>query len=894
MLKFLERKPIVARTPDDMIQWVQFKLRAGTTALVPYDRKARPGWKITHNTHGRVKLLGRVGEKQLKVELLDPDRPSEQIIVDAADCGEPIFAAAKITSTVEETTHEWIRDVWMRRVVDNAFARATGAEPCRSTAAGKRPLAPEEETELPPPSQKPKAGRGRPKGSKDKAPRVRSRPSLSITWDYAGKCGPPGQQFVTIGESVVLHDSIPSAGIIVQQPTPSSLVIQLGEGDDAALMTVDARLVQAEASSRRRISGQPDSTSGASGTGSGEASSSTAPKQRNRGPSGSRAGPSQAVQVQPVAFPKAVTKAVSEEAQKRRKREETAAARGRPLKAAREQKNRKWEDAYKQQAVTVYKEKFSAGSGDNWAGCRDELRKLSGFEGVQSAHIRAWVLVEVGAAAQEPNELGLIVAKAGRPPALPDAMYKELVEHIKKLAKVKAFTMNSTSMQPIALAFIVSKLGPLSVWCRPGHGGFEAGYKWMRGVAHNAELKWRKPFGDARKNPPNAKDLIQDMVLRLAYLMHEFDIPPCLVLNFDHTGLHFMQMRGNTWTVVEEDTETAHQSRPNKGKEVKQQNKGDKRQATGTVGSSMAGDILPGQLIVEGEPTSVRALPSITGTKYVNATGSNPGHKTGVRMAFIPTATLDQEAVDMAKLVSMWIGHFAQTTNHWANIRTSYAILEFIIVPWLLEKKRAIGKPWDAKCVLIVDCWYGWKDQDKKKTLNTFRHYVRDHYPWLRLLFVPAACTDLAQPADRGFISWLKGNMRSFYTDTIAKAVLQQLDSVTLSEININTSAPYLKQMLTKSYARALSQLPREKVIHCWAPLQEAWDKKEELHGQAKAQLSRLFPNNAVDTGPEHSEPDPDPIITAEGGDDFEPTNESEADAESGAVHARFAAIAAA
>ena len=38
-------------TPDDMIQWVQLKLRAGTTALVPYDRKARPGWKITHNTN---------------------------------------------------------------------------------------------------------------------------------------------------------------------------------------------------------------------------------------------------------------------------------------------------------------------------------------------------------------------------------------------------------------------------------------------------------------------------------------------------------------------------------------------------------------------------------------------------------------------------------------------------------------------------------------------------------------------------------------------------------------------------------------------------------------------------------------------------------------------------
>ena len=35
----------------------------------------------------------------------------------------------------------------------------------------------------------------------------------------------------------------------------------------------------------------------------------------------------------------------------------------------------------------------------------------------------------------------------------------------------------------------------------------------------------------------------------------------------------------------------------------------------------------------------------------------------------------------------------------------------------------------------------------QKKTLQNFRRdYVREHYPWLKLLFVPAACTDLCQP----------------------------------------------------------------------------------------------------------------------------------------------------
>ena len=485
---------------------------------------------------------------------------------------------------------------------------------------------------------------------------------------------------------------------------------------------------------------------------------------------------------------------------------------------------------------------------------------------------------------------------AGRPPALPDALYTELVEHIRKLAYVKAFTLNATTLRPIALAFITSKLGAPSVWQRPGHGGFMAGREWMRQLCRAADLKFRKPFGNSRKNPPNAKELIQDMILRLAYLMHEYEIPPCLVLNFDHSGFHFMQMRGNTWTVVEEDTETAHQSRPNKQKEVKQQNVGDKRQATGTVGSSMAGDVLPGQLLVEGTETSHRALPDIVGTKYVKLVRdpSRMGQKIGFRMAEALTAGLSAESITNAKLLSLWLGHFAQTPTHWANIKTSYAILEYIIIPWLLKKKRAIGKPADAKCVLIVDCWYGWKDQDKKKTLITFRHYVRDHYPWLRLLFVPAACTDLVQPADRGMVSWLKAFMRNYYSDIIAKAVLEQLDSVPLSDIKIDTSAPYLKRMLANSFARALSQLPREKVIACWAPLQDAWDKKEELHALAKGQLTRLFPNHAVDTGPEESEQDPDPIITTETGDDFEPTTAEEEQADSAAQHARLAAMAAA
>ena len=70
--------------------------------------------------------------------------------------------------------------------------------------------------------------------------------------------------------------------------------------------------------------------------------------------------------------------------------------------------------------------------------------------------------------------------------------------------------------------------------------------------------------------------------------------------------------------------------------------------------------------------------------------------------------------------------------------------------------------------------------------------------------------------------------------------------------------------------------MPSEKVIHCWAPLQSAWEKKQELHAKAKEELARIFPNNTVDVGPKETEAEPDPVITDETGDDFDDDDDME------------------
>uniref|UniRef100_A0A7S0L333 Uncharacterized protein n=1 Tax=Coccolithus braarudii TaxID=221442 RepID=A0A7S0L333_9EUKA len=113
--------------------------------------------------------------------------------------------------------------------------------------------------------------------------------------------------------------------------------------------------------------------------------------------------------------------------------------------------------------------------------------------------------------------------------------------------------------------------------------------------------------------------------------------------------------------------------------------------------------------------------------------------------------------------------------------------------------------------------------------------------------------------------------MRAFYTTVISKEVMCQLDAgTTISSIKIDTSAPYFNLMLANSLAKALSELPKETVLGCWAPLQQAWVEKEALRAEAKEQLQRLFSNNVVDVGPDAQEPEPDPVITELTGDDFD------------------------
>jgi hypothetical protein len=58
------------------------------------------------------------------------------------------------------------------------------------------------------------------------------------------------------------------------------------------------------------------------------------------------------------------------------------------------------------------------------------------------------------------------------------------------------------------------------------------------------------------------------------------------------------------------------------------------------------------------------------------------------------------------------------------------------------------------KCVLLVDCWWGWLDAE-------FREWLKQEHPYVLLLYVPACCTPVGQPNDAGIIAMLKGDCQN-------------------------------------------------------------------------------------------------------------------------------------
>ena len=543
-----------------MIRWKTMTGQQGTTARVEVAVKARVGSFVMHTRHGKVTLVGQPTPNQLEIETMIDTSSwpvpggviTSRVIVDAVECSHPTACARTRDPIVYLYMGSVEECIWAELQAEVQVWNAYEGMVCRS--CGDIAVVPAKG------KGKAKNKGGRPKGAKDSKAR-KPRSASKVAWEYNGSKGPKGRQVAMIGAAIE-HDGIGLA-VLVSQTSATHLDLQAGPEGNEYAVTIES--VQCRAVDNLEVVQQSvTSGAGAGSSGAGGSGAEEPPKKRRK--SGGRKRKELTEEDVGRGLTSLSTQADVERIQKRRRHEEAAAARGKPLKPLRARKNRTWSAEIKEQAVAIYRSKVSA-VGEGYEACAKHLLVLPGYKGLTPALLRSWVLVLGARAQQEPNEFGLIVTQAGRPPSTPPELYEELKSMVKGLAQTRAVRVSTTLMQPVVRSLIVHRLG--AEVFRPGKGGFLAGSVFLKRLAHDAGLRWRKPYGDARKPPPDAAAQIDDMRLRLAYWMKEHSIPRAMVLNFDHTGLHLMQQRGSTFTEVTEDKDAVHKSRAGKQKEVK-------------------------------------------------------------------------------------------------------------------------------------------------------------------------------------------------------------------------------------------------------------------------------------------------------------------------------------
>ena len=123
-----------------------------------------------------------------------------------------------------------------------------------------------------------------------------------------------------------------------------------------------------------------------------------------------------------------------------------------------------------------------------------------------------------------------------RKAALEAGLVVAVVAALRSVIRSQATTWSIPLLQPVAIGVLI---GAGYVFDKPHDGaarGFNCSLSWVWRLAKQQNWRFKKPFGDARKEPPNAVRLGLDIMLRLTYLVWKWKIPKELVVNADQTG----------------------------------------------------------------------------------------------------------------------------------------------------------------------------------------------------------------------------------------------------------------------------------------------------------------------------------------------------------------------
>ena len=170
-------------------------------------------------------------------------------------------------------------------------------------------------------------------------------------------------------------------------------------------------------------------------------------------------------------------------------------------------------------------------------------------------------------------------------------MDKEAQEYVKNLRESGA-VINSAIVRAAAEGIVKNHDSNL-LQCNGGHINITKG--WAKSFLDRMGYVKRRASTRAKVSPADFEALKNQFLFDVKIVV-EMEIPKALVINWDHTGIHYVPV--SSWTMAKEGS-----------KRVEIAGINDKRQITAVFANTMSSDFLPPQIIYAGKTS--RCLPSV-------------------------------------------------------------------------------------------------------------------------------------------------------------------------------------------------------------------------------------------------------------------------------------------
>ena len=282
-------------------------------------------------------------------------------------------------------------------------------------------------------------------------------------------------------------------------------------------------------------------------------------------------------------------------------------------------------------------------------GVTKAIRKLEkNYPGRQlkESTVRTWVKRLNIESHHESNVVKLDNKRRGRPLLLGKDLDEQVKSYIFALHD-KGGVINSTIVRAAAIGIIMKTDKRL---LKSNGGSIDISKHWAQSFMDRLGFVKRRASTKAKVSVEHFEEIKAQFLFDVKSIIEIADIPPDLVINWDHTGLNYVPV--SNWTMA-----------PEGSKRVEIVGIDDKRQITAVFAGTMSGLFLPPQIIYKGKTR--KCLPNIDFPESWDIT---------------------------------------YTSNHWANEATTEEYIVKILLPYVKNKQKELGV---SSALVIFDRFKG-------------------------------------------------------------------------------------------------------------------------------------------------------------------------------------------